>query len=102
MDSISMYQDYVHEGLVKREQLGKPTDDAHLLLEMVGELGEVLNAHKHARVWPEPAPTEEEHLGEELGDLLWYVVAVCDTLGFDVEKVVSNNIAKLDARYGRH
>lgn len=97
---IHNYQDYVHEGLVDRGQRGRPQEPDAIILEMVGELGEVLNAYKHARKWPEPAATEEEHLGEELGDLLWYVFAVCDTLGFDVEQVVRNNMHKLNERYG--
>ena len=97
---IGNYQDYVHDGLVDRSKQGRPQEPDAIILEMVGELGEVLNAYKHARKWPEPAATEEEHLREELGDLLWYVFAVCDTLGFDVEKVVRNNMHKLNERYG--
>ena len=97
---IGNYQDYVRDGLVDRSKRGRPQEPDAIILEMVGELGEVLNAYKHARKWPEPAATEEEHLGEELGDLLWYVFAVCDTLGFDVEQVVRNNMHKLNERYG--
>ena len=97
---IKQYQDYVHRGLVSRAELGKPMDPDSIILEMIGELGEVLNAYKHARRWPDPAATEEEHLAEELGDLLWYIFATCDTLGFNVEQVIKNNIHKLNGRYG--
>lgn len=99
--NIGNYQNYVHEGLINRGERGRPTAPDAIILEMVGELGEALNAYKHARKWIDVATaTEEAHLGEELGDLLWYVFAVCDTLGFDVEEVVRNNMYKLDERYG--
>lgn len=97
---IRDYQNYVHSGLMDRSVLGKPQDPDSIIMEMVGELGEALNAYKHARKWPEPAATEEEHLSEELGDLLWYIFAVCDTLGFDITQVIKNNIQKLNERYG--
>lgn len=99
--TIAEYQKYVSNGVADREYLGKPTDADAMCLEMVGELGEVLNAYKHARKWPDPLSTEEAHLGEELGDLLWYVFAVCTVLGFNVQDVVKNNMAKLNERYGR-
>ena len=98
---IKQYQDYVHQGLVNRSPMGKPMDPDSIILEMVGELGEVLNAYKHARRWPDPSDMAEDHLVEELGDLLWYIFAVCDTLGFKVEHIAKNNIQKLDARYGK-
>ena len=97
---IEGYQNYVRLGLSDRVHLGKPMDADTIIMEMVGELGEVLNAYKHARKWPDPKPTEEAHLGEELGDLLWYMFAVCSILGFDVEDIIRNNINKLNDRYG--
>lgn len=97
---ISEYQEYATKGVRDRAALGKPDDAQTMFLEMIGELGEVLNAHKHARVWPDAGATAEEHLSEELGDLLWYVFAVCTVLGFDVEDIIKNNVNKLNARYG--
>jgi len=44
-------------------------------------------------------PLNEEKIFEELGDLMWYVALLCDTMGFDLEKVKAKNIDKLRARY---
>lgn len=94
------YQKYVHDGLVAREKLGKPMDIDSIAVEMVGELGEMFNAYKHARKWPDAPPEEEEHLFEEFGDLMWYMVALCDLLGYNMCDVVAANMEKLDRRYG--
>lgn len=36
---------------------------------------------------------------KEIGDLLWYVSALCSSLGFSLEDVAKGNIKKLEARY---
>jgi NTP pyrophosphatase (non-canonical NTP hydrolase) len=35
----------------------------------------------------------------ELGDVLWYVAAVCNELAFDMDEVAKANLRKLDKRY---
>ena len=39
------------------------------------------------------------HLLRELGDVFWYYSQACIALGFDFDKVVAQNMAKLLARY---
>jgi NTP pyrophosphatase (non-canonical NTP hydrolase) len=39
------------------------------------------------------------HLKRELGDIMWYWVNACRSLGLDPEEVVQENITKLEARY---
>lgn len=36
---------------------------------------------------------------EEIGDLLWYIALICNTLGITIEECAVKNIAKLKARY---
>lgn len=36
---------------------------------------------------------------KELGDVLWYVAVLADTIGLDLEDIAEKNIAKLKARY---
>ena len=45
--------------------------------------------------------TEEErfHMKRELGDILWYWVQGCKSLGFKPEDVMQENIKKLEKRY---
>jgi NTP pyrophosphatase (non-canonical NTP hydrolase) len=40
-----------------------------------------------------------DNLHEELGDVLWYVAACCNELGFDMEEVAKANLEKLQKRY---
>lgn len=38
-------------------------------------------------------------LDKELGDVLWYVAAICTTAGIDMATVLERNVRKLQARY---
>ena len=73
---------------------------AVLGLGLTGEAGEVADiikkivGHKH----PLDADTEKKLL-KELGDVLWYIATLCESLGFNLYSVAEENIAKLKARY---
>ena len=62
-----------------------------------GEAGEVVDLlkkcifHGHKFV--------KEDLVKELGDVLWYVALICDSLGIPMEEVMEKNIKKLKERY---
>ena len=40
------------------------------------------------------------HMKRELGDIMWYWVTACASLGLDPYEVISENQEKLAARYG--
>ena len=42
---------------------------------------------------------DKEKLAEELGDLLWYVATLCETLDITMSQVMATNIVKLSKRY---
>jgi len=42
-----------------------------------------------------------EAISAELGDVLWYVAAVADSLGLDLETIASYNLSKLSSRKKR-
>lgn len=44
-------------------------------------------------------PLDIVNLGEEIGDIMWYVSQACNALGIDLENVMIKNIEKLKARY---
>lgn len=73
---------------------------AVLGLGISGEAGEVSDiikkvvGHGH-----ELTPELKQKLSKELGDVLWYVAALADHLGFDLSSVANANIEKLKARY---
>lgn len=66
-------------------------------LGLTGEAGEVADhvkkfvGHGHE--------LDEEHIIEELGDILWYVANFADFLNVSLADVATRNISKLKARY---
>jgi NTP pyrophosphatase (non-canonical NTP hydrolase) len=48
------------------------------------------------------SPEDKVQLQSELGDVLWYVAAICSDLNLDMSTVASNNIAKLQDRLIRN
>lgn len=66
-------------------------------LGLTGEAGEVADLVKkqlfHAH------PFDAAKLCDELGDVLWYFMFLCHTLGFSLEDIMSQNSEKLRQRY---
>lgn len=42
---------------------------------------------------------ERDHMGKELGDVLWYISMAATALGYDMEELMEMNIEKLQKRY---
>lgn len=40
-----------------------------------------------------------EHAKKEAGDILWYVVMLCESFGWNMEEIMKMNVDKLKARY---
>lgn len=66
-------------------------------LDLAGEAGEVVDMvkkgllHRHG--------LDKEKMVKELGDVMWYVAALCTKLDIDLSDVLAQNIAKLQERY---
>lgn len=67
------------------------------LLGLGGETGEVLDIVK--KVLYHGKDYDPVDLMNELGDVLYYLVAICNVLGIDITEILLNNNAKLMARY---
>lgn len=81
---------------------GHPHAIAYCSLKLNGEAGEV--AETIGKVWREGQDlhslSEAERIPvlEELGDVLWYISALCTEWGVDLEAIAAYNLEKLAAR----
>jgi NTP pyrophosphatase (non-canonical NTP hydrolase) len=66
-------------------------------LGLAGEAGEVIDLiKKHVF---QGHTIDQEQLGDELGDVLWYFMLICHTAGCSLEEVMTRNVEKLHRRY---
>lgn len=66
-------------------------------LGLAGEAGEVAELAKKAIFHRHGV--DKEKFKKELGDVLWYLSALCTQLGLDLSEVMTANIEKLKVRY---
>lgn len=64
---------------------------------LAGEAGEVSELIKHAVFHGEEIDKMEA--AKEIGDVIWYCTALCETLGFTLEDALLLNYAKLTHRH---
>ena len=74
-------------------------DLAHAVIGLSAEAGEVLDEFKKWRYYKDGRAFPEERLKDELGDVLYYVFAVCNELGVKPEDIMWQNKNKLRERY---
>lgn len=68
------------------------------------EAGEIAGLHKRElrNFTRDQSRLKPEYMREEIGDLLWYVFALCSSFGYNIEDIFEQNRLKLEERYGRH
>ncbi len=67
------------------------------ILGLAGEAGEVVDLVKKYKY--QGHILDIRHLAEEIGDVCWYIVLLCNSIGYDLETVLKMNIEKLKNRY---
>ena len=116
-DFFTTYSDFVtkvtSEPSLDMEALKKSMDEIEsssdvkiprLLTAALGlgsESGEFVEIVKKMILQGKPASEENIfHMKRELGDIMWYWITACASLGLDPFEVISENQKKLEARYG--
>ena len=73
-------------------------------LGLVSEAGEV--ADKVKKVLRDNgghfSPETKQAIADELGDVLWYIAAMCNDVNINMEDVAQNNLNKLNSRMARN
>ena len=67
--------------------LGSETGEFQEIVKKVVFQGKPLNEEAHF------------HMKRELGDIMWYWINACRSLGLDPNDVIAENVKKLEARY---
>ena len=74
---------------------------AYMFMNLVGEVGEF--ASKVAKlIRKEKWSSTEEELKKEAGDILWQLSGLCSVMGWSLEDVAQENLAKLSDRQKRN
>ncbi len=69
------------------------------MLGLAGETGQLLSEYKKHLRDGDAHRLFKDRVGEELGDLLWYVANVASKFGLDLDDVAQRNLAKVRARW---
>lgn len=69
------------------------------MLGLAGETGQLLSEYKKHLRDGDAHRLFKDRVGEELGDLLWYVSNVASKFGLDLDEIAERNLAKVHARW---
>lgn len=97
-DNSINFTKYVHEAMrTKNNDLDHKMQLLDGACGLAGEAGEVVDAIKKYNF--QGHDLDKAEIENELGDVLWYVALICDTLSINLEEVAKNNLEKLRTRY---
>lgn len=72
-------------------------DLGHFVIGMVTESAELLDAYKKHSFYGRNL--DVQNLKEEIGDIMWYLIQLCDLIGYSTDQAKVDNIQKLAKRY---
>lgn len=74
-----------------------PIDNAHMVFGMVTEVAELADVFKKDMAYGKPI--DWINVGEEVADVMWYLVNFCRLNNIDLENELHKNIEKLKVRF---
>lgn len=69
----------------------------HMVIGLSTEAGELLDAYKKHKFYGRDL--DEQNIKEEIGDLMWYLIQLCEEVGYSLDEAKIDNIQKLKKRY---
>lgn len=101
MTEIKTFEQYQKESYTRLNE--HPTAELRTLNWAIGigeESGEILGIIKHVIFGGEPMDiVNKMKLAKEVGDILWYLSALCSHYNISLEACAKLNVAKLEHRY---
>ena len=89
--------EYIKLAMRTNNDMGYEKNLVHAAMLLSSESGEVASEVK--RMFAYGKPIDITNVKAELGDVMWGIALMCNTLGLTLEEVMRGNIAKLEARY---
>lgn len=83
--------------VIKQEITPEQANLLHMGVGAAGEAAELLDAIKKHVIYQKPL--DVENVKEELGDLLFYMSNLMQSVGLSFEEVLQHNVDKLSVRY---
>lgn len=90
-------EDYQDNAIRTAQGMESPMMLANWGLGLAGEAGEVIELIKKSLYHGKDL--DKSALSKELGDVLWYIAAICEQTGISLDDVAEQNVAKLANRY---
>ena len=72
-------------------------DLGHFSIGVVTEAAELLDAYKKHQYYGRDL--DLQNMKEEIGDLMWYLIQLCDLIDYSLDQAKVDNIQKLAKRY---
>lgn len=69
----------------------------HMIIGLVTEAGELMDAYKKHKFYGREL--DVKNIREEIGDVMWYLVQLCDEVDYSLDQAKTDNIIKLSIRY---
>jgi len=90
-------KEYEQKAMRTNKVQSREEDLSNAALGLCGESGEFADHIK--KYLHQGHELNLKHLKNEIGDILWYAVLACKTLGITLEDAMVSNISKLEKRY---
>ena len=98
------FDEYQKQALTTAHNTHEPLMEKTIwAMGVAGEAGEVLEKWKKIVAYNEGkvSDADKDELAKELGDVVWYVAVMADSLGLSFDDIMRRNVEKLKSRKAR-